>query len=101
MDLIDFARYLAALMLVLALVGFAGLAARRFGIPGLAKGMSARRLALVESLMVGPRQRLYLVRRDGVEHLIFAGPDGASVVETAIPSPPPALAAPAAPAFSQ
>ena len=35
MDLIDIARYLGALMLVLALVGFAALAARRFGLPRL------------------------------------------------------------------
>jgi flagellar biogenesis protein FliO len=36
MDLLDIARYLGALLLVLGLIGFAGLAARRFGLPGLA-----------------------------------------------------------------
>ena len=34
--------------------------------------------------MIGPRQRLYIVRRDNVEHLIFAGPDGACLVESGI-----------------
>jgi flagellar protein FliO/FliZ len=45
-----------------------------------------RRLELVETLMIGPRQKLLLLRRDGVEHLVFAAPDGACVVETSIPT---------------
>lgn len=84
MDLIDIGRYLAALLLVLGLLGFAALAARRFGIPGIAKGVAARRLALVETMMIGPRHKLFLLRRDGVEHLVLMGPQGASVVETGI-----------------
>src|SRR5436190_195801 len=85
MDLIDIARYFGALLLVLALVGFAGLAARRFGVPGIARSSDTRRLSVVETLMIGPRQRLYLVRRDDVEHLIVIGSDGTHVVETGIP----------------
>jgi flagellar protein FliO/FliZ len=93
MELIDIGRYFAALLMVLALVGFAGLAVRRFGMPGLVRPQSLRRLAVVETLMIGPRQRLYLLRRDGVEHLVIAGPEGMSVVETGIvPPPEPALA---------
>ena len=34
---IDHLRYLGALLLVLALIGGAGLAARRFGVPGVTK----------------------------------------------------------------
>ena len=86
MDLIDIARYLGALLLVLSLVGLAGLGVRRFGIPGVASGSATRRLAIVETLMIGPRQRLYIVRRDGIEHLLMAGPDGTSVIETGIPA---------------
>ena len=37
--------------------------------------------------MIGPRQRLYLLRRDGVEHLVIAGPEGMSVVESGIAAP--------------
>jgi len=84
MDLIDIARYFGALLLVLALVGLAGLAARRFGVPGIARSSATRRLSVVETLMIGPRQRLYLVRRDDVEHLIVIGSDGTHVVETGI-----------------
>ena len=70
MDLIDIVRYTGALLLVLALIGLAGLAARRFGVPGVARAGAKRRLAVVETLMVGPRHQLYLLSRDGVEHLL-------------------------------
>jgi flagellar protein FliO/FliZ len=89
MDLVDMGRYLAALLLVLGLVGFAGLAVRRFGMPGFVKPMGVRRLGVVETLMIGPRQRLYLLRRDGVEHLVMAGPEGMTVVESGIPATAP------------
>ena len=88
MDLLDIGRYLGALLLVLGLIGFAGLAARRFGFPGLAKPASARRLKIVESLMISPRQRLVLVRRDNVEHLVMICPDGAALIEASIAAPP-------------
>ncbi|MGB8364745.1 MAG: hypothetical protein ACLQUZ_16720 [Rhizomicrobium sp.] len=87
MDLIDIARYLGALMLVLALLGLAALAARRYGIPGIASGSAVRRLAVVETLMIGPRHKIFLLRRDDCEHLILVGPQGASVVESGIRVP--------------
>ena len=86
MDLIDFGRYFAALLLVLALVGAAGLAMRRFGMPGLVKPQGRRRLEIVETLAIGPRQKLVLLRRDNVEHLVLAGADGANVIESGIPA---------------
>jgi flagellar protein FliO/FliZ len=86
MDAMDFARYIGALVLVLGLVGAAGLAARRFGLAGLVKPAATRRLAVVETLMLGPRQRLLIVRRDAVEHVVLVGPDGASVIESGIPA---------------
>jgi flagellar protein FliO/FliZ len=93
MDLIDIGRYFAALLLVLALVGAAGLAVRRFGMPGVVKGQGTRRLAIVESLMIGPKQRLYILRRDDVEHLVVMGPNGTTVVESAISAVPKPLEA--------
>ena len=86
MDVIDFARYCGALLLVLGLVGGAALAARRFGLSGLIKPMATRRLAIVETLTLGPRQRLLIIRRDGVEHLVLTGPEGTSVIEAGIPA---------------
>ena len=84
MEFIDLLRYFGALLLVLAMVGGAGLLARRFGVPGVTRAASDKRLAIVETLMVGPRQRLFIVRRDTVEHLVLSSPDGASVIESSI-----------------
>ncbi len=84
MEFIEIARYLGALLLVLALIGAAGIAARKWGVPGVTKAAEQKRLAVVETLMIGPRQRLYIIRRDSVEHLVFAGPDGACLVESGI-----------------
>ncbi|HEY5339325.1 MAG TPA: flagellar biosynthetic protein FliO [Rhizomicrobium sp.] len=90
MDVLDLGRYFGALLLVAALLGFAWLAARKYGGKGLGgfagfmTPNAQRRLSVVETLMMGPRHKLYLLRRDGVEHLIVVGPDGASVVENGI-----------------
>jgi flagellar protein FliO/FliZ len=87
MDLIDFARYFSALIFVLSLLGFAALAARKYGLPGITKGTAQKRLSVVETLMVGPRHKLFLFKRDGVEHLVLMGPQGASVIENGIAAP--------------
>jgi len=94
MDVLDFARYFAALLLVLGLIGAGGLATRKFGVPGMVRPNAVKRLHIVESLMLSPRQRLALIRRDGVEHLLMITPTGASVIETGIappPAPPPTV----------
>ncbi|HEY4113954.1 MAG TPA: flagellar biosynthetic protein FliO [Rhizomicrobium sp.] len=87
MDLVDFARYIGALLLVLGLLGCAWLAARRFGLPGIVQAQSVKRLSIAETLMVGPRHKILLVKRDGTEHLILMGPQGASVIESGIVAP--------------
>lgn len=84
MDMLDLLRYFGALLLVLAMVGGAALAARRFGVPGVMRATSDKRLSVVETLMIGPRQKLFIVRRDNVEHLVLSTPDGASVIEAGI-----------------
>jgi flagellar protein FliO/FliZ len=81
---IEILRYVGALLLVLALIGAAGIAARKWGVPGVTKAVDQKRLAVVETLMIGPRQKLLIVRRDNVEHLIFSSPDGACLVENGI-----------------
>jgi flagellar protein FliO/FliZ len=88
MDVLDFARYFAALLLVLGLIGGAGLATRKFGLPGLAKPVAQRRLQIVETLMLSPRQRLAIIRRDDVEHLVLISQAGASLIEGGIAPPP-------------
>ena len=68
MDVLDVLRYFGALALVLALVGAAGLAMRRYGLPGL-PGAASRRMRIVESLILGRNHRLLIVRCDGADHL--------------------------------
>ena len=67
MEFLDLFRYLGALLLVLALIGAAALAARKYGVPGVARAFPDKRLHIVETLMVAPRQRLFIVRRDNVD----------------------------------
>ena len=81
MEFLEILRYVAALLLVLALIGSAGLVARKWGVPGVTRAVADKRLAVVETLMIGPRQKLFIVRRDHSEHLIFAGPEGCCLVE--------------------
>jgi flagellar protein FliO/FliZ len=101
MDVIDFIRYLGALAFVLALVGAAALAARRFGLAHLVQPQNLRRLQLVESLSLGPKQRLVLVRKDDSEFLVLISADTASAIgdiapAAVVPSPEmPDVSAPA------
>jgi flagellar protein FliO/FliZ len=88
MDVMEIGRFSGALLLVVGLILAAGLAARRFGLPGLVKPSATRRLQIVESLMISPRQRLCILKRDGVEHLVVVGPEGATVIESGIAPPP-------------
>jgi flagellar protein FliO/FliZ len=82
MDMTDVLRYLGALALVLALVGAAGLAIRRYGLPGVAGG-TGRRLAVVETLMLGRNHRLFILRCDGTEHVLVTAPEGATLIASA------------------
>ena len=81
---LEILRYLGALLLVLALIGAAGIAARKWGVPGVTKSVADKRLSVVETLMIGPRQKLFIVRRDNVEHVVFSSPDGVCLVEGGI-----------------
>lgn len=83
MDAIEIARYFGALALVLGLVGLAWIAARRYGLPGVVKPSGTRRLAVVETLMLDGRHKLFLVRRDDREHLIVVGPQGTAAIDSA------------------
>jgi flagellar protein FliO/FliZ len=86
MELVDYARFAAALVFVLGLIGLLAWSARRFRWPGFAVRTSNgdRRLGVVEALHIDGRHRLVLVRRDEVEHLILVGAGDGRVVETNI-----------------
>ena len=89
MDALDYLRFLAALGATLGLLLLAAWALRKyghrlgtFGVPGADRPQ--RRLEVVESLALSPRQRLMIVRRDDREHLIALSPDRAEVIEGGI-----------------
>jgi flagellar protein FliO/FliZ len=82
MDGESYLRFILALLLVLGLLALAAVLLRRSGLgPKLSR---SRRLAVLESLQVGPKHRLLLIRRDDIEHLLLLGPQGDRVVETHI-----------------
>jgi flagellar protein FliO/FliZ len=87
MDMTDAFRYFGALALVLALVGAAGLAMRRYGLPGIAG--PGRRLSVVDSMMLGRNHRICIVRFDGTEHVIVTAPQGATLISSAPSKPQP------------
>lgn len=85
MTTVDYLRFLAALMAVLAAIGLLAWLARRFRLGGLAGStMRSGRLEIVETLSIDGRQRLLLIRRDDREHLLLMGPERSMVVETSI-----------------
>jgi flagellar protein FliO/FliZ len=75
MDLFLLFRAVAALAVVLGLVGLAAYAARRWGPAGLLqiRPSARRRLSVVESLNLDPQRRLVLVRCDSEERLLLLG----------------------------
>jgi flagellar biogenesis protein FliO len=76
--------FLAAFVVVLALIGLAAWLVRRFG--GSNIGANANRgrmprLAVIDAAAVDGRRRLVLVRRDNVEHLLMIGGPSDIVIE--------------------
>jgi len=88
MDPTEYLRFAAALIFVLALIGAAAFALRAFGFmtPG-NRNRAERRMAVVETLMLDPRRRLMIVRRDNVEHVLLLGLSGETIVERAVKVP--------------
>jgi flagellar protein FliO/FliZ len=76
MFLTDVFRVVAGLAVTLGLIGLAVVVVRRFGpetIRRLSAQRAARRLAVVETLVLDPSRRLVLVRCDTEERLILLG----------------------------
>lgn len=97
MDTVDLVRPVAALAVVLGLIGLAGFVARRWGPASLFNTAAAprrdRRMKVVETLMLDPQRRLVLVSLDGSEHLLLLG-EGRLLSKTMGASPDPRPQAP-------
>jgi flagellar protein FliO/FliZ len=75
MEAMSLIRALAALVLVLGLIGAAAWAARRYGATrfgGLVRSKNPR-LKVIETLAIDARTKLVLVRQDAQEHLLVIG----------------------------
>jgi len=86
MEIETYLRFLAILVLVLAMIAACAWAARRFGLGGAlaaTKGGSTR-LAIVEVKVIDPRRKLILLRRDQKEHLVLLGPNQDLLIENDI-----------------
>ena len=86
MELGDYARFILALVFVLALIGLLTWLVRRFGLAGRmpTARKHGRRLDIVEVVALDSRHRLVLVRRDRTEHLVLLGANADIVVERGI-----------------
>lgn len=90
MDVVDFARYFAALAVVLGLLGLLALGARQgwlsrlmtkvahTRLPGV---QNERRMRVRETLILDPRRRLVIVNCDGEDHLLLLGPNAETVID--------------------
>ena len=98
MDFTNYLRFVAALLFVLALIGFATWLARKFGVGGRVTPIrsSQRRLHVVEIATIDSKHRAALIRRDSTEHLVLLGANNAVVLEAGIEPPADGAAVPEA-----
>ncbi len=89
MDVVDFSRYFAGLLIVLGLLGGFAVIVRRGWLPGgfpaianLSAPRPKRRLTVKESLILDPRRRVVIVKADDQEHVLLLGPERETVLET-------------------
>ncbi len=83
MDLLDVFKFIAALVLVLSLIGGCAWTANRLNLfSGLGRRTGTPRLRVRESLILDARHRLMIVSSDDREHVLLLGPSGDLVVES-------------------
>ena len=86
MEFVQIGQYIAAFALVVGLIGLMGMGMRKFGNPAMrVRKRDEARLAIVETLAIDARSRLYIIRRDDVEHLLVKSGDRVEVIECDIP----------------
>jgi flagellar protein FliO/FliZ len=103
MDIALFARSMAGLAAVLALLALALVLVRRFDIklPGRVGGALHGRIGIVERITIDPKRSLLLVRHDGREHLLLVSPEGHVIVDHGSNAPAQRQVAPASSDVSQ
>lgn len=83
MELAEFGRSFAALIVVLLLIGGIAFLAKRF-LPQfqINQALSKRRMKLLETMILDPRNRLTLVQCDDEQFLIGLGQNGPVLLKT-------------------
>jgi len=85
LDVLDITRYIAALAVVLGLLGLLALGARQGWLTQVIVGISRghfsgvkreRRMKVVESLVLDPRRRIVIIEIDGKEQAVLLGASG-------------------------
>ncbi|WP_420433263.1 flagellar biosynthetic protein FliO [Hyphobacterium sp.] len=85
----DSARYIAALAVVLGLLGLFALGTRQGWLTGIIAGLARgqmpgvkrdRRMKVVETLVLDPRRRIVIVEIDGHEQVLLLGASGEQVL---------------------
>lgn len=84
----DLLRFSAALIFVIALMGGLAVLMKRINAGRYGALTGKRRLRVREMLALDGRRRAVLIQRDDREHLVILGPNGETVIETGIESPP-------------
>lgn len=88
MDTLDYLKFIAALALVLGLMGGLALILKKIGLGNIGLvPADKRRLKIVELLPLDARRKALILRRDDKEHLVILGVNGETVVETNIEKP--------------
>ena len=83
MDLLTILKFVAALGLVLSLIGGCAFLATRLNlVSNLSRKPSQRRMEVLESLVLDAKHRMMIVRSDEREHVLLFGPSGDVVVES-------------------
>lgn len=83
MDFLDVLKFIAALALVLSLIGGCAWAANRLNLlSGIGRRSGTPRLSVRESLILDAKHRLMIVASDDREHVLLLGPSGDLVVES-------------------
>ncbi len=85
-DTVQFIKFAAALLFVLALMGGLSLVMRRFAGNHPLTAPHRRRLKIIEVLPLDARRKAVLLKRDDREHLVILGATSETVIESGIES---------------
>ncbi|MEE2760979.1 MAG: flagellar biosynthetic protein FliO [Pseudomonadota bacterium] len=87
---VDYMKFLMALIFVLGLIWGLTLAAKHFGFGnrGPVQRGAAKRLSIVDTMVLDPKRRVVIVRVDETEHLLLLGQSGEQVINPNLTASP-------------